>query len=374
MRSSLSKIDFRTKSSLAGGREEPGIRAPGAGNYGLALRPARCLNGDAPSGGAGDFPDGGKIPMATKHDNDGWLDTANTPERHILDLRTIGMRCALTLGRFRYHRASAELEEQRHDSWLVLVFVLSGAQHYRVGDREVEVRGGQGLRILPGLRYSTGGWPEQRGELAWLILNARPLPRGRALGMSATGVRAVFSRLAAPSSPVVFEQPDGVAGMIASVFDAWQEHDDPLARETIRNQVAALVLASATALGGVRRKSPPCSPNAGRINKVLGWVGGHLGEQVTAETMAELSGLSPACFFAEFKKHTGTTPKDYLLRLRIARAARRLREEPELTVTRIAHEFGFSSSQYFSTVFRRYLGASPRDWRAGGRNSPAKRG
>jgi AraC-like DNA-binding protein len=304
--------------------------------------------------------------MGTKHDNDGWLDTASTPERSILDLRSVGMRCALTLGRFHYRRASDELEDQRHDAWLVLVFVLSGSQHYRIDGREVEVRGGQGLRILPGQRYGTGGWPEQRGDLAWLILKTHPLPRGRALGMSAAGARAVFSRLADPSLPGVFAQPAGITGMIASAFDAWQDHDDPLGREMIRNQIAALVLASATAIGAPRRNAQPGSANAARIDKVLRWVGEHLSEQVTAEAMAEVSGLSPASFFGEFKKRTGTSPKDYLLHLRIEQAARRLRDDPSLTITQIAHDLGFSSSQYFSTVFRRYLGASPRDWRGGG--------
>jgi len=132
--------------------------------------------------------------MGSVHDNDGWLDTINTEQRRILDLRTVGMRHALTLGRFHYNSASEQLEEMRHDSWLVLIFVLAGGQHYRVDSREVEVRGGQGLRILPGQRYSTGGWPEQRGDLAWLILKTRPLPRGRALGMDGKGARAVFER------------------------------------------------------------------------------------------------------------------------------------------------------------------------------------
>lgn len=304
--------------------------------------------------------------MAPKHDNDGWLDTANTPERRILDLRMIGMRCALTLGRFHYCRACEELEDQRHDAWLVLVFVLSGGQHYRIDGREIKVRGGQGLRILPGRRYGTGDWPEQRGDLAWLILKTHPLPRGRVLGMSAAGARAVFSRLTDPSLPEVFNQPAGIAGIIDSAFEAWQDHENPLGREMIRNQVAALVLASATAIGAPRREAVPDSANAARIDKVLRWVGAHLSEQITVEAMAEVSGLSAASFFSEFKRRTGTSPKDFLLRLRIERAARCLREDPGLTVTQVAHDLGFSSSQYFSTVFRRYLGTSPRDWRGGG--------
>ena len=38
--------------------------------------------------------------------------------------------------------------------------------------------------------------------------------------------------------------------------------------------------------------------------------------------------------------------------------------EPE--ITEIALDCGFSSSTYFSTVFRRYVGCTPRQWRASG--------
>lgn len=301
--------------------------------------------------------------MPIKHNDDGWLDTANTPERQILDLRSIGMRHALTLGRFRYNQAADELQTRRHDAWMVLVFLLSGSQHYQIDGREVELRGGQGLRILPGQCYGTGGRPEQRGSLAWLILKVRPLPRGRALGMGTTGARAVFSLLMDASRPVVFDQVPAVPGMIDSVFKAWRHHEDPLSCEIIRNQVAALVLASASAIGTPRCDGSPDPANAARIDKVLHWVSVHLSDLVTVEMMAEVSGLSPARFYGEFKKRTGTSPKDYLLGLRIECAAQRLRDDPGMTVTDVAHELGFSSSQYFATVFRRYVGISPRDWR-----------
>src|SRR5690348_5834719 len=47
-----------------------------------------------------------------------WIDTVNTQNRRILDLRLIGMRHALALGRFRYVRAAPPLEEQCHSRWL----------------------------------------------------------------------------------------------------------------------------------------------------------------------------------------------------------------------------------------------------------------
>lgn len=300
--------------------------------------------------------------MAVVHGKDGWLDTTNTKQRRILDLRTVGMRSTLTFGRFHYNCAAAQLEEMRHESWLVLLFVLKGCQHYRIDGREVEVRGGQILRILPGQRYSTGDWPEQRGDTVWLILKTHPLPRGRAMGMEEKGVRSVFERLTDPSLPAVFPQPAGMAESAEAVFQAWDLDDEPLRSELVRNRVASLVLNSAVALCAPPQ---PSSPARERIGRALRRIGELLDDPPSIEDLAAQARLSTSRFYDEFKLVTGTTPHDYMVRTRVGEAGRRLLANPELSVTRVAYDLGFSSSQYFSTVFRRYLGCSPSTWRNG---------
>ena len=56
------------------------------------------------------------------------------------------------------------------------------------------------------------------------------------------------------------------------------------------------------------------------------------------------------------------TPNDFLLRVRVEKA-RELMANRGKTVTEVAFAVGFSSSQYFSTVFRRYTGQTPGEYR-----------
>lgn len=291
-----------------------------------------------------------------------WIDTLDTPERRILDLRLIGMRHALALGQFRYVRAAAPLDEQRHDRWLVLQFVLSGQQLIVIDGRETLVRGGEVVRILPGQRYGTGAWREQRGEMAWLILQYKPTPRGPALGMSAEGIRAVYEMLADPSAPKVVTMPQDARGLLKSAFEWWERRDEDIGREMIRNRISALVLGAASVYAGSHPESSDRA-NELRIRKVLQWMEDHLDADIGGDELAGIAGLSPARFHVHFKKITGSSPKDYWLRLRTEKAANLLRKNPTLSVTEVAHEFGFSSSQYFATVFRRYFGVSPREYR-----------
>ena len=73
-------------------------------------------------------------------------------------------------------------------------------------------------------------------------------------------------------------------------------------------------------------------------------------------------GLTPSHFTVAFKREVGVTPLEYLTTLRIDEAARRLRSGNE-AVTGIAMDLGFSSSQYFSLVFKQRKGCTPSEWR-----------
>ena len=78
--------------------------------------------------------------------------------------------------------------------------------------------------------------------------------------------------------------------------------------------------------------------------------------------MAEVAGLSVSHFKARFRRETGLPPREFILREKI-RLAREALGKGHGTVTDIAFELGFSSSQYFATVFKRYTGQSPRQIR-----------
>jgi len=64
------------------------------------------------------------------------------------------------------------------------------------------------------------------------------------------------------------------------------------------------------------------------------------------------------------------TPRDYITRSRIERAKRLIRSRPELKMSDIASECGFSSQTVFATIFHRHVGSSPREFAEGRRPCP----
>ena len=68
-------------------------------------------------------------------------------------------------------------------------------------------------------------------------------------------------------------------------------------------------------------------------------------------------------FCTRFRREVGLTPAAFHLQLRL-NAAREALRQPAINVTMAALQYGFSSSQHFSTQFRRAFGVTPRDWQS----------
>ena len=78
--------------------------------------------------------------------------------------------------------------------------------------------------------------------------------------------------------------------------------------------------------------------------------------------LAAAARMSESSLLATFKEATGQSPIDYLIHLRIQRAAEQLRHNTQ-SISEIAYSVGFEDSNYFSRQFRKTMQSSPRDYR-----------
>lgn len=85
-------------------------------------------------------------------------------------------------------------------------------------------------------------------------------------------------------------------------------------------------------------------------------------EAVELKVLAKKAGMSLSTFKRAFKAVTGTSPIDYLLQVRLARACHLLRDS-DRTVTEAALAAGFNDGNYFTRQFGARMGCTPREWR-----------
>jgi AraC family L-rhamnose operon regulatory protein RhaS len=111
------------------------------------------------------------------------------------------------------------------------------------------------------------------------------------------------------------------------------------------------------------RSDPALSTIEQTVRLFLDDLPSHLAEPWTLPVMARECGLAQTRFAHYCRRLTGLSPGRYLTRCRVERAAQLLRERPDLSITAIAQQTGFGSSQYFATSFKRLTRTTPKQWR-----------
>jgi AraC family transcriptional regulator len=115
----------------------------------------------------------------------------------------------------------------------------------------------------------------------------------------------------------------------------------------------------------VRRRSvqtPRGGLGSARLRRVKELVDAKIEDEFTLSEMAQAVELSPAHFSRMFRKSTGETPHQFLLRKRVERA-KEMSRSADGRVMDVAVACGFKSQQHFAQAFRQVCGASPTEYR-----------
>ncbi|MDN5324171.1 MAG: two-component system, response regulator YesN [Clostridia bacterium] len=101
------------------------------------------------------------------------------------------------------------------------------------------------------------------------------------------------------------------------------------------------------------------------INMVLRHIEENFAKDLNLDDLAKLVHLSPFYLSRQFKNATGKNLKDYINRLRIEKS-KQLLLETDYSVIIISDKVGFNNINYFSKVFKKYVGYTPTEWRLRG--------
>lgn len=99
-----------------------------------------------------------------------------------------------------------------------------------------------------------------------------------------------------------------------------------------------------------------------RLKAMLDYVHEHYAERISLPDIAAAASISERECCRCFERTIGMPPVAYVVSYRIC-VATVLLEETELPVTAVSERAGFNSPSYFSKVFRREMGCSPREHR-----------
>lgn len=100
-----------------------------------------------------------------------------------------------------------------------------------------------------------------------------------------------------------------------------------------------------------------------RINKSLKHIDANLSDEISVQTLAEISGFSLYHFHRIFKAVTSETPYESLLRLRLEKAVFLLKYNNDLNISEVGYESGFSSPENFTRQFKERYKITPGQFR-----------
>jgi len=99
--------------------------------------------------------------------------------------------------------------------------------------------------------------------------------------------------------------------------------------------------------------------------QAIGFIEDHLRDDITVGDMARAVSLSVYYFCRSFNQAAHHTPYDYLMRRRLAEAARDLMQT-DRKIIEIAFDYQFNNPETFARAFKRVFGMQPNQWRKQG--------
>jgi AraC family transcriptional regulator len=98
------------------------------------------------------------------------------------------------------------------------------------------------------------------------------------------------------------------------------------------------------------------------INEVTQYIHQHIDEPLNREVLAEVAGFSVPHFHRIFTAQVGENIASYVRRVRLERAARKLRMGA-VDITEVALAAGYDTHAAFSKAFKQHFGLSPSEFR-----------
>jgi len=100
----------------------------------------------------------------------------------------------------------------------------------------------------------------------------------------------------------------------------------------------------------------------GSLHKAIEYIETHLIDELSAEKLADVAGMSVPHFNRVFRKTLRLSPMEYVLSLRV-QEAQRLLVTTDLPLSEIATTVGFYDQSHFTKRFRKVTGITPRQYR-----------
>lgn len=280
-----------------------------------------------------------------------WHETPLDLESHkVLTHQQLNIPGLMTMGYYYNKKATPPLEIHFHKNCIEITYIVKGTVTFVIENTPYKLYGGDILITAPNVTHSTGNSPLGVCEIYWCQLDVST--PNTFLLLQAEWGHHLLSNLLQLGNCVIKQAVD-LAPIIQASFDAFYQSNTFLAFNGVSFLIAFL-----HKLLQCQNSTP--LPISFDIHHAIDYILSHTSEVIELEYLAALCHLSLSRFKQKFTTEMGISPREFINQQKIELAKTLLTENPN--ITDIALEIGFSSSSYFSVVFKRYTGMSPSEY------------
>lgn len=243
-----------------------------------------------------------------------------------------------------------------------IYYIIEGKFEWRVNHQSYFFYPGDVALILPGIPFGSDNGVLEIGSFTWIHLEVQKLDNGYILpgkwsGLSDSEGTTIGKMLSLNSSPVLSRFSE--AGKILKCIHTELFSHEIGYQTRINHQVDELLIKMIRHMTRLVHPGRDFPQTFMRLEELLRQ---DLSHQWTVEEMAALVGLGTTLFTEKVKSYSGFSPINYLINIRISEAIKLLKR-PDISVTDIALDTGFYSSQHFATTFKKLTGYRPSEFR-----------
>lgn len=251
-----------------------------------------------------------------------------------------------------------------HTDIMEIHSIVKGCRHNRLyisGHAEDFVyTGGEVFVVFPGEYHSTGN-ESQQAPCEVLAVQLNMAESGNFLGLNPGKGYDLCRRLMAIDARHLRTSPDDLT-MLKTAFTLFGTGDGQDQDEGLMHLVCFLYRLL---------KMPPThlplhTASNRSIHKVISHIHENITEPLILDDLAKLMGYSLSRFKTKFRAETGQTPAFYIATAKVEHAKQMLLSSDQ-SITDVAYHLGWSSSNYFCTVFKKLTGITPLQYRKNNR-------
>lgn len=235
-----------------------------------------------------------------------------------------------------------------------LIYVLSGSATYHLDGREYKVNTNDLLVINPG------------------VMHGKIIPDGEEIIEFHVG----FSNVQLEGMKKDFILPEGLSPVISFKKNRQefyrccgdilieQKKGEPGGQLMLKSYVMRLIVLLLKEIltgSGMEEESPikfESYDKAKVVATIADFINNNYSQDISLDRISRNMYLSPAYISKIFKDETGESPINYLIKVRLSKAAELL-EEGSISIKNIARQVGYGDAYHFSKLFKKYYGVPP---------------